>query len=413
MSGAEPASRRLGDIVTLEKGFPPVQRSYFGPGAEPYLTPEYLRGGSFAELVKPSSRAVRVNNGDTIVLWDGSNAGEVMRGRSGVLASTMMRVLHEAQFEAGYLFYALKRWEPFLRGQTSGSGIPHIDKEIFRNLSIIEFPPEEQTAIAKILSTIDEAIDNTKTLIAKQRRISAGLMQDLLRRGIDENGNLRSERTHEFKDSPLGRVPTEHEILTFEQTTPKDAPIGYGIVQPGPYDHSGVRVAGIYTINSNFQRWHMSSVRIERAYVRSRIQPSDVLLSIKGTTGRVGVVPQGVHGNISREIARIRPLPRINPHYLRFLLLSDFLQRHLLKAEVGTTRAELSIASLRELPITIPPRAEQDVVAAKLSTLERQAEATQKSLAKHLAIGAGLMRDLLTGSQRVTALLPNLSSPVT
>ena len=72
-------------------------------------------------------------------------------------------------------------------------------------------PKPEQTKIAEILSTVDRAIEQTEALIAKQQRIKTGLMQDLLTRGIDEHGNLRSEQTHQFKDSPLGRIPVEWE----------------------------------------------------------------------------------------------------------------------------------------------------------------------------------------------------------
>ena len=50
-------------------------------------------------------------------------------------------------------------------------------------------------------------------MIAKQQRIKTGLMQDLLTRGIDKEGNLRSEDTHEFKDSPLGRIPVGWDIV--------------------------------------------------------------------------------------------------------------------------------------------------------------------------------------------------------
>ena len=70
----------------------------------------------------------------------------------------------------------------------------------------------EQTKIAEILSTVDQAIEQTEALIAKQQRIKTGIMQDLLTRGIDEHGNLRSEQTHRFKDSPLGRIPMEWEV---------------------------------------------------------------------------------------------------------------------------------------------------------------------------------------------------------
>jgi len=218
----------------------------------------------------------------------------------------------------------------------------------------------EQSKIAEILSTVDRAIEQTEALIVKQQRIKTGLMQDLLTRGIDEQGNLRSEQTHKFKDSPLGRIPEEwDDTVTFDDATPNDAPICYGIVQPGGFDFNGVKVAGIYTLNSSFRDWHMSSKEIEKAYGRSRIEEGDVLLSVKGSTGRVGVVPKGEAGNISRDIARIRPIAEFDSHYIRILLSSAFFQRYLANAEVGTTRAELSIKIIRELLLLKPPLEEQ------------------------------------------------------
>src|ERR1017187_1516580 len=71
---------------------------------------------------------------------------------------------------------------------------------------------EHQAKIAEILSTVDRAIEQTEALIGKQQRMKTGLMQDLLTLGIDEHGNLRSEQTHAFKDSPLGRIPAEWEV---------------------------------------------------------------------------------------------------------------------------------------------------------------------------------------------------------
>ena len=61
-------------------------------------------------------------------------------------------------------------------------------------------------------------------------------MQDLLTRGIDEHGNLRSEQTHEFKDSPLGRIPSG--VGGPVPFGVKADPAGYlqsrsGVVQPG------------------------------------------------------------------------------------------------------------------------------------------------------------------------------------
>ena len=93
------------------------------------------------------------------------------------------------------------------------------------------FPSDkkEQEKIAEVLSTIDRAIAQTEAIITKQQRIKTGLMQDLLTKGIDENGNIRSEATHEFKDFAIGRIPIEWDtlkakdvcLLITKGTTPK------------------------------------------------------------------------------------------------------------------------------------------------------------------------------------------------
>ena len=302
-----------------------------------------------------------------------------------------------------FLFYKLSAID-FSDFVQSGA-VPSINQSQISSISFGLPEPIEQIKIAEILSTVDRAIEQTEAIIAKQQRIKTGLMQDLLTRGIDEHGNIRSEETHEFKDSPLGRIPVEWDVKIFEDITPTDAPIGYGIVQPGAYDFAGVRVAGIYTINSDFHRWHMSSRKIEQAYVRSRIRSCDVLLSIKGTTGRVGVVPGGIVGNISREIARIRPIATINPHFLRFLMLSDFFQQYLGNTEVGTTRAEISIKILRMLYVLIPPRAEQDIIVCGITSIEQVLESGYRELNKLHSLKTALLQDLLTGKVRATPLL--------
>jgi type I restriction enzyme, S subunit len=49
--------------------------------------------------------------------------------------------------------------------------------------------------------------------MVNERFVRTGLMQDLLTKGIDEQGRVRSEATHAFKDSPLGRVPLEWSVV--------------------------------------------------------------------------------------------------------------------------------------------------------------------------------------------------------
>jgi type I restriction enzyme S subunit len=114
-----------------------------------------------------------------------------------------------------YQYLLSEAFQHLMRQQSSGTTATGIQRAKLETLQV-RFPHSEpeQTKIAEILSTVDRAIEQTEALIAKQQRLKTGLMQDLLTRGIDEHGNLRSEDTHEFKDSPLGRIPVEWEVPT-------------------------------------------------------------------------------------------------------------------------------------------------------------------------------------------------------
>jgi restriction endonuclease S subunit len=67
----------------------------------------------------------------------------------------------------------------------------------------------QQRRIAEILSTLDEAIEQTEALIAKMQQVKAGLMHDLFT-CVTPDGRLRPTREQApelYKESPLGWIP--------------------------------------------------------------------------------------------------------------------------------------------------------------------------------------------------------------
>ena len=146
---------------------------------------------------------------------------------------------------------------------------------------------------------------------------------------------------------------------------------------------------------------HRTSPSIDAAYARSRVRPGDVLLSVKATIGRVAVVPDWYEGNISRDMARLRPNPGCRSAFLRLLLSSELGGRILQQTVVGTTRAEVSIGVLRKVLIPLPPLDEQDRIVDACETIELQIYAAMDKLSKLRLLKQGLMDDLLTGRVRV------------
>jgi type I restriction enzyme S subunit len=409
MSAMTCEAQKLRNFVTLQKGKPPAQQPYFGPDAELYLTPEYLRGRASAEPVKPSANAVRVSDGDTIVLWDGSNAGEFFRARRGILASTMSRISHDDTFDNEYFFYAVKSWESYLKGQTSGSGIPHVDKEVLGKLEVFQFDKPEQTKIAEILSTVDRAIKQTEALIAKQQRIKTGLMQDLLTHGIDEHGNLRSEQTHQFKESPLGRIPVEWEIVELSTITPSADSITYGVLKPGPFIEGGVPLLQIEDVihgEIGVNSLHRISPELDAQYKRTRLHGGELVVSLVGTIGRVAHIPHHLRGaNLHRNLGLVRIIEPNSSRFILHYLQCEMGQKEFLDNTLGSTQSLLNLSNLRSLRVIKPTPPEQTLIAEFCDSINSTISTNKLSLHKLRSLKTALMQDLLTGKKRVTPLL--------
>jgi type I restriction enzyme, S subunit len=206
-----------------------------------------------------------------------------------------------------------------------------------------------------------------------------------------------------YKQTEVGVIPEDWDDPQLDEIAKDDSPICYGIVQVGPYTRNGIPVLAIKNLNSDYTtNIHKTSANIERPYVRSRIRPGDVLISVKGTTGRVGIVPDSFHGNISRDIARLRLREEIVPGFCFQMLQSDMAQKRLAVAVVGTTRMELSIAVLKKVRIPLPPtKAEQEAIAEALSDADALIDSLTQLIAKKRQIKQGAMQELLTGKRRL------------
>ncbi|NYH09691.1 restriction endonuclease subunit S [Pseudomonas moraviensis] len=405
---------KLGDRIALTKGKPPSEMPYFGKGAELYLSPEFLRGKGVAESAKSAANGVRVNDGETILLWDGSNAGEVFRARGGLLSSTMTLIKHSDEFEPEYFFYAVKRWESYLKGQTSGSGIPHVDKEVLGKLEILKLPPDEQRNVANILNNLDHAIKQTETLIAKQQLIRTGLMQDLLTKGIDKYGNLRSEATHVFKDSPLGRIPVEWDVkelkslLADVDPAMRSGPFGSALLKE-ELAEAGIPLLGIDNVLpeefvSDYKRFvpPKKAEQLRRYLVR----PRDLMITIMGTVGRCCVVPDDIGEALSSKHVWTISIDqaKYSPYVACFQInYSPWVLEHFAKDEQGGIMASIRAETLRTTKLPVPPRYELEQIECVLRSIS--ADLVEKRLLseKLRSLKVGLMHDLLTGERRVTS----------
>jgi type I restriction enzyme S subunit len=106
------------------------------------------------------------------------------------------------------------------------------------------------------------------------------------------------------------------------------------------------------------------------ALSRSKLQAGDVLFSIAGTLGRVGVVTEAdCPGNTNQALAIIRPADgRLTPFLSRFLS-GPFKAALIEHGARGTGLQNLNLAQLAAAQIDVPPLAEQQRIVAKLDAI--------------------------------------------
>ncbi len=140
----------------------------------PYINAAYLRGQE-AEFAKRDRGSVICNDGDTLMLMDGSNSGLVFRAKHGIVASTFARISILEKY-AHYIFEFLGASRDSILSNNTGSAVPHANKE-FINRLIFYLPNSDQ-----LLSDFNdkyEAIFQQKNIL-KQQIVNLTRTRDLL-----------------------------------------------------------------------------------------------------------------------------------------------------------------------------------------------------------------------------------------
>lgn len=300
--------------------------------------------------------------------------------------------------------------EPFFRVASQGSTFEAINTTEL-NKWLIHFPNNsaEQTKIAEILSCIDTAIEQTEAMIAKQQRIKTGLMQDLLSKGIDEHGNIRTEQTHAFKDSELGRIPVEWEVKTVGEVM--------NIIDPNPShrypETSGIGVPLVSTENfsgdSDYDLTFAERVPFElfeQQKRRFQFSPDDIIFARKGRIGlaRLYGLEQKV---FSHTVVIIKPKNNLmNTHFILWSVRAQrFFDEIEKRMNSNSGVPTLGVEFIKAIPTTMPEINEQLRIVDALNKTELQATHELKKLAKLKRQKNALMQDLLSGNVRVNGLI--------
>lgn len=296
-----------------------------------------------------------------------------------------------------YLYYLLDLQHSHITFDYTYKAHPSVIVNLYE---VYDLPLSEQRRIAEILDAADEAIRQTERVIAKLRQVKAGLLHDLLTRGLDAQGRLRDPVAHpeQFKDSPLGRIPREWEVkhLTEElsfptgQVDPKQEPYrGWPLIAPDHIESVTGRLLAIQTAAEQ------NAISGKYAF-----EPGDVLYSKIRPYLRKAVLADCV-GLCSADMYPLRPSSGLDSRFLLALILGEDFSRFASAVSMRSGFPKINREEFGEYETVLPPFEEQRCIAATLDAADARIRAEEATLAKLRQVKRGLMDDLLTGRVRV------------
>lgn len=142
-------------------------------GNTEYLDANRLNGG------KPqlSTMSANVSKNDILILWDGSNAGQVFTGVDGVLGSTLKS--YRLSVDHNYIYQFLHYNEKNIMDNYRTPNIPHVQKDF---LTIFQIPTTSeflQIRIGTLFSKIDDILCDNKKSITQLKLLKKLLLQKL------------------------------------------------------------------------------------------------------------------------------------------------------------------------------------------------------------------------------------------
>ena len=186
------------------------------------------------------------------------------------------------------------------------------------------------------------------------------------------------------------RLADVAEVIT-KGTTPTT--LGYEFAETGvPF----LRVQNIDGGSVNYERDTLFiDEQTHGALKRSQIKPGDVLVSIAGTIGRAGLVPENAPPlNCNQAVAIVRPREQIFRPFLRLWLESSDAQKQMRGATVTGTISNLSLTQVGDLEIPLPPLPEQRRIAEVLDRAEALRAKRRAVLAQLDSLTQSLFLDL-------------------
>jgi len=374
----------------------------------PYLSMEYLRGEVAASsYMAVTPELILAQDGDILLLWDGSNAGEFIRSKRGAVSSTIAQIIpRDNVIDRDFLFWSCKAFEKIIRAETIGMGIPHVSGESLGSLQLPLPPLVDQRRVVfdleQELARIDALIESKESFLQLLTEKRQALITHVITRGVDSSVPLCDSGL-----SWAGRIPKHWRVIQFKFicSSIQTGPFGSQL-HANDYVDGGIPVINpAHLINGTIVPDMRVAVDEHAAKQLSihRLFPGDIIFARRGELGRCAVVQEYQAGWLcGTGCLRIRLKPEVVPRYMALIFEITGAAEYLALESVGSTMDNMNTEILGSFPIIFPPYDEQIAIVngiiSQITKLDSLREATEESVKLLIERRSVLIADKVLGN---------------
>lgn len=299
------------------------------------------------------------------IVKDGSGVGRTMLlpAKSSVIG-TLQYILPKEGNSLKFINYALQNFD--FSKLIQGAAIPHIYFKDYGEMNLAVPPIDEQKRIVKVLDETFEKIEKIKA---------------------NAQANLQNA-----KDLFQTTIKASYLIETYNCARLGD--VGYitdGDHLPPPKSKQGIPFITISNINKETNSicfddtFYVPKSYFEELKDNRKPKIGDVLYTVTGSYGIPVLVDGKRNFCFQRHIGLIRPTEKLLPAYLFYWILSPDTKMMADEVATGAAQKTVSLKSLRDFPIPLPPLPIQKQIVAKLDALSEKVKQLESNYKQILA----------------------------
>lgn len=261
-----------------------------------------------------------------------------------MFSSRMLRVSPKKDVNSRFLsyFFQQKAFREYILNISVGATMPSINTEILKSIPVSYPPFPEQTAIASVLSSLDDKID----LLHRQNATLEKMAETLFRQWFVE------EAKEEWEEKKLGDFISVKHGFAFKGESISSEPTNYKLVTPGNF-----KIGGGFK-SERFKYYTKDDFPKEYIFKVDDLIVTMTDLSVDGDTlGYSALIPENYKDEKylhNQRVGKVEFKKEVSKFFLYYLMKTEDYQWFILSGASGTSIRHTSPSSICSYNFKLP-----------------------------------------------------------